>query len=196
MHFQLKARWVVEVLLNGHCDPTYTIIDLANKMPLKHHDCQYHVHCFLAMKKNKPCCNQQHNVLVLFDGTASRCCNLPPSYLMPLNFLEQIFEDLALHRIPLLLYLIPHHAPSRHEVRYCLLVVFYGSGVALVQQIISTGLRSAVSLDCQVLIDVNIGDCCKPFWGECPGHIVLRVANEQHQGAQAFNLLIFWDYIK
>ncbi len=62
---------MAEVLLNGCCDQTHKIVDLANKMPLKCHDRKYQVHCFLTMGKNKPRCNQQHHVLIPFDEMAS-----------------------------------------------------------------------------------------------------------------------------
>ncbi len=112
-----------------------------------------------------PRCNQQHDVLISFDGTASHCCNPRPSYLMSLNFFDQIFDGFALCRIPLLSNLIPHLAPPRHEVGNCLLMEFYGGRATPVRQIIFTGLRSAKGLVGQVPIDVNISDLRQLFGG-------------------------------
>ncbi len=169
---------MAEVLLNGCYGQTHNIVDSANKMPLKHHDRKYHVHCFLALGKNKPRSKQQHDVLFPFNGMARRCCNSCPSYLMSLNFLDQIVDSRVLHRIPLFLYLIPRNALSRHVSRNCLFMVFYGRGAALLWQIVLTRLRSAVGLVCQVPIDVDIGDWCKLFLGEPLGLIVLRFVEE------------------
>ena len=127
---------------------------------------------FLRWKK-MPRCNQQHDVLIPFDWTTGRCCNPHPSYLMSLNFLDQIIDGWALCRIPLLSNLIPRLAPPRHEVGNCRLMEFYGGRAGLVWQIIFTGLRSAKGLVVgQVSIDVNISDLRQPFWGgaQCCRH--------------------------
>ncbi len=105
---------MAEVLLNGRCGQTHNIVDLANKMPLKHHGHKYHGHQFLPLGKNKTRSKQQHYVLIPFNGMASRLCNSRPSYLMSLNLLDQIVDGLAPCRIPLLLDLIRHHVPLRH----------------------------------------------------------------------------------
>ena len=126
-----------------------------------------------------PRCNQQHDVLIPFDGTASRCCNPRPSYLMSLNFLDQIIDGLALCKIPLLLNLIPHLAPLRHEVGNCLLMEFYGGRAGLVRQIIFTGLRRAKGLVVgQVPIDVNTSDLRQLFGGVCGVVPILSVVKE------------------
>ncbi len=154
---------MLKVLLNCCHDKRHNIVDSADKMPLKQHNGKYSVHRFLTMGKNMLHCNQQHDVLIPFDGTASRCCNPRPSYPMSLNFLDQIVDGLALCRIPLLSNLISHLASSRHEVRNCLLMEFYGGRAAPVRQIIFTGLWSAKGLVGQVPIDVNISDLRQPF---------------------------------
>jgi hypothetical protein len=64
-------------------------------------------------------------------------------------------------------------------------MAFNGGGAALLWQIISTGLRSAVGLVCQVPIDVDICDYREPFLRECCGVILLCFVKEQHQGVQA-----------
>ena len=152
-------------MLNRRRDERDNIIDSSDEMPLEGHDSKDHVHRLLALKKNMPCCNQQHDVLLPFNGTAGRRCDPRPSYLVPFYFFYQIVDGLALCRIPLLSNLIPHHAPSRHEMRNCLLVKFDGGRAAPVGQIICTGLRSAEGLVGQVPIDVDIGDLRQPFGG-------------------------------
>ena len=152
-------------MLNRRRDERDNIIDSSDEMPLEGHDSKDHVHRLLALGKNVPCCNQQHDVLIPFDGTAGRRCNPRPSYFMPLNFFYHINDGLALCRIPLLSYIIPHHVPSRHEVRNCLLMEFYGGRAAPVRQIIFTGIRSAEGLVGQIPTDVDIGDLRQPFGG-------------------------------
>ena len=73
-------------MLNRRRDERDNIIDSSDEMPLEGHDSKDHVHRLLALGKNMPCCNQQHDVLIPFDGTAGRRCNPRPSYFMPLNF--------------------------------------------------------------------------------------------------------------
>ncbi len=55
---------------------------------------------------------------------------------------------------------------------------YNGGGAALLWQILSTGLRNAVGLVCQVLIDIDICDCREPFLGKRRGVILLRFVEE------------------
>ena len=109
------------------------------------------------------------------------------------NELDQIVYSLTLRWIPLLSYLIPDDALTRHETRNCLLMIFNGGGAAPVRHRIAIGLRCTERLVRQVLIDVNVGDFQEPFLGEyrAVDRFVLGVIEERHQRAQAVGVTMF-----